>query len=564
VTVSGVAGSELRNAAESVLDTVTLRVDRPPASLGMLRQRVEGDVPRILGVLRSEGYYGAQVTASVDEGRKPVRVSFQVDLGPAYLIKEVHIESIVDTNAVPAKLPEAADIGLSPGGIAKAGTVLDGEAKLLTLLKDKGYPFARVEGREVVVDHADHSMSVRLRVDPGPRAAFGPTTITGLQSVDASVILNKVSWGEGDPYQGSRLDQLRKKLAATGLFSSVQVTPGETVDETGRVPVTVAVTEGKHRSVSAGVGYRTDEGLGANVSWEHRNFLHQGERLALTGKVSGITRALETTFREPTLGREDQWLNYTLRLAEDRPDAYRSRNLAGSLILERELTRGLIIGGGVGAKASDVSQDGGDEKFLLVSLPLTLGWDGTDDLLDPKRGTRLALRVAPYQDVTNDDPRFIKARVSTSHYLQVVSDPSLVLAGRGALGVIEGTSRLSLPADERFYVGGGGSVRGYRYQSVGPLEDDKPTGGTSFLELSLEARLRVSERLGLIAFLDGGTAFAGGPFSSDEGEIRWGSGMGLAYYTPIGPFRLDVAVPLNRRQGVDESFQIYVSLGQAF
>jgi translocation and assembly module TamA len=487
-----------------------------------------------------------------------------VDPGPPYRIKEVEIKATDESPAVPGNLPKAADIGLERREVARARTVLDGEAKLLTYLKDKGYPFARVEERQVVVDHADHSMSVRFRVEPGPTASFGPTTVTGLQFVDASVILNKIPWREGDLYQGSRLEQLQKKLTATGLFSSVQITAGKAVDEKGRVPVTVTVTEGKHRTVTAGVGYRTDEGLGANVSWEHRNFFHAGERLAVTGKASGITRSLETTFREPTLWREDQWLTYTLRLAEDRPDTYRSRNLAGSLVLERELTKGLVVGAGVGAKAAAVSQEGPNEEFLLLSVPLSLGWNGTDDLLDPRRGTRLALQVAPYQDLVSEDVRFIKARVSTSHYLQVVSDPSLVLAGRGAVGLIEGASRLSVPADERFYAGGGGSIRGYRYQSVGPLDDDKPTGGRSFVELSLETRLRVSERLGLIAFVDGGTAFATEPFSSGEEEMRWGTGMAFAYYTPIGPFRLDVAVPLNRRQGVDDSFQIYVSLGQAF
>jgi translocation and assembly module TamA len=566
VTVSGIADSGIRTKVESVIETVALRAERPPASLGVLRQRVEGDVPRILSVLRSEGYYDAKVATAIDSDIKPVRVVFRVNSGSPYRIKEVEINRTDKGPATPSNLPQPADIGLTRGEVARAQTVVDGEAKLLTYLKDRGYPFARVEDRQVVVDHADHSMSVHFRVDPGPTAYFGSTTVTGLQSVYSYFIVHKIPWREGDLYRGSLLDELQKRLTATGLFSSVQITSGKAVDEKGRVPITVAVTESKHRTVTAGVGYRTDEGLGANASWEHRNFFRAGERLTVAGKASSITRSLETTFRKPTLWREDQWLTYTLRLAEDRPDTYRSRNLGGSLVLERELRKGLVAGAGVGAKAADVSQEGPNEKFVLLSVPLSLGWNGTDDLLDPKRGTRLALQAAPYQDLVSEDVRFIKAKVSTSHYLQVMSDPSLVLAGRGAVGLIEGASRLSVPADERFYAGGGGSIRGYRYQSVGPLEDDKPTGGRSFVELSLETRLRVSERVGLIAFIDGGTAFAKEPFSSssDEEEIRWGTGLGFAYYTPIGPFRLDVAVPLNRRQGVDDSFQIYVSLGQAF
>jgi len=122
---------------------------------------------------------------------------------------------------------------------------------------------------------------------------------------------------------------------------------------------------------------------------------------------------------------------------------------------------------------------------------------------------------------------------------------------------------MDVPADERFYAGGGGSIRGYSYQSVGPLSGGDPVGGRSLLELSTELRLRLGERFGFVGFLDGGSAF-GAAFPDFDEELLWGTGLGFRYFTAVGPLRLDFAVPLDRRHGIDDAFQVYISLGQAF
>jgi translocation and assembly module TamA len=563
VTIVGIEDRNLLTAAESLLDSVTLRQNRPPATLGLLRQRVERDVPRLVNLLKSAGYFGAQVTTTIDSKAEPVGVRFQVESGPVYRLKSLVIQTATEPREPPPELPGAKELGFAVGEPVRSGALVEGEIKLLSFLRSRGFPFPEITERRVVVDHDDRSVAVTIEVAPGPEATFGPTTVQGLDSVERDFVEGKIPWRQGDRYDGDLVAKLRRQLSETGLFSVVQVTPAQRLDERGELPVTVTAAESKQRTVSAGVGYRTDEGLGTTASWEHRNLFHRAERLTVTATLADIVKSLEATFRKPTLGREERRLILGLRLAEEYPEAYSSRSVASSARLEQDIAKGMTVGGGVGFKLSKVGQQGEDENFASISFPLSFGWDASNDLLNPTRGGRLVVQVAPYQDLITTDLRFLKMSASTTHYLEVTSAPSLVLAGRAAAGTILGASRHSIPADERFYAGGAGSIRGYPYQTVGPLVDDKPVGGRSVVELSLEARLRLTERFGLVAFLDGGTALATGLFESGE-TFRWGTGAGVRYFTPIGPFRLDVGFPLDRRSGVDDSFQFYVSLGQAF
>jgi len=325
----------------------------------------------------------------------------------------------------------------------------------------------------------------------------------------------------------------------------------------------VVVTERRHRSIGAGLGYRTDERLLARLTWEHRNIFHGAERLSLAAKASGFTKSVEVGFKKPYFLREDQSLRLSFRMAEDEPDAYMSRNLSASGVLDRNLTGEIKVGAGLAFKLSEVEQLQEEENFRLLSLPSYLEWDSTDRLLDPTTGGRLALLLAPYYDVSGLEFGFFKTQISGTQYLQVFQAPRLVLAGRLGLGSLTATDLFSVPADERFYAGGGGSIRGYAYQSAGPLVDGQPIGGRSLFEVSFEIRSELTSRWGLVAFLDGGHAFESTVPDFSE-PLLWGAGAGFRYFTPVGPLRFDVAIPLNRRPEIDEHFQIYVSLGQSF
>ncbi|MFH1148394.1 MAG: autotransporter assembly complex family protein [Pseudomonadota bacterium] len=555
--IAGAPGKKVRDLMESVSKTVNMQ-DKPPATLNLLRRRAEEDIPTLLQVLRSQGYYGGEIDVEVNERTRPVPVIFHVRPGPAYVLEAVQIERV---GTQPVELLSAGEVGLQTGKPADAREIIDAEETLARQLRREGFPSPRIE-RQVVVDHTTKKVRVAYRVDPGQLAYFGQTVITGLETISEKFVTGKIPWQRGDTFDASLLVELRNRLIRTGLFSLVQVTEGKSIEDS-LLPVGVEVQERKRRTVAAGLSYYTDEGLGARLSWENRNLFGEAERLRINGIASSITLSTELIYEEPAFLREDQSLLFSTRMAEDRTDAFTSRNLEAALVLERVLSNLTRFGAGPALRWSRVYSLEGTSTFGLLSFPSHLNRDTSDSLLNPTRGGRFSLQFTPYTNIFGTDVSFFKAHGSYSHYLRLLDSPLLLVAGRAGLGAITGVDRDSVPADIRFYAGGGGSIRGYAFQTVGPLLNGEPTGGRSLVEAGVEFRLKVTDTIGFVAFLDGGNVYDTVHPQLDEG-LRWGAGVGVRYYTTVGPIRFDVAVPLDPRDDIDDPCQLYVSLGQAF
>jgi translocation and assembly module TamA len=561
VAFEGVDDPELLELLKAVSETVRL-VDRPPPSLIRLRRRAEDDRPRLQQALRSRGYYDAEVAVATDPDTEPVQVRFDVRPGPPYRFRDVTVD-VAPTEPAPS-LPSLAELGIAPGEPVASQTILDAEAALLARARTQGYALAELGERRAVVDLAADAMDLTLALRPGPLVRFGDIRIEGLETVEEDAVHRRLPWRPGEVITAERLAAGREALFDSGLFSSVMVDLGTEPGADGRLPVTIEVNERKHRSIGLGVGFRTDEGLSGNVSWEHRNLFGRGEQLKLELDGSFLGAHLTGAFRKPDFWRRDQALLAQTRLAFDDTDAFESRSAGASLGLERLLARGMTISAALAFRAAQIQErDQEEEEFGLLSLPVLYRWDRSDDLLNPTRGGRLALENEPFVDVFGSDVAFNKARLGYSHYLQVLDEPRVVLAGRGAVGTLFGASRDEVPADLRFYAGGGGSVRGFSFQLAGELDDDdNPLGGRSLLELSAEVRVRLTETIGAVAFVDAGSAFGSSVPDFSE-TLRVGAGPGLRYFSPIGPVRLDIGFPLNARDS-DDSFHLYISLGQAF
>lgn len=559
----GDAEKSILEDLKSVSDTFKWK-EKPPATMGLLRRRAEGDIERFLKVLRSAGHYGAEISLDIEEkGDDPV-VVFRIEPGEVFKIESAQWTAAETDRSVLEKLPPPGDWGLSPGDPARAQAILDAEKELLQTLHRHGRPFARVEDRRVFVDHRTRTVRVTYHLDPGPPATFGPTVVTGLETVSEKTVRNRFRWKEGEPWNSDLIAETQKELARSELFSLVRITPADVMDEDGRLPLSLDLGERKHRSIKLGAGYKTDEGPGGRFSWEHRNLFRHGERLKLSITASTLTTAFDTSFEKPDFLTPRQTLRLASKLATEDTDAYNSRYLDSALTIERTAVRTFKWSVGAGFRWSRVEQLDETDEFSLFFLQSGLVWDRSDDLLDPTRGGRLTLQLAPYWDTLGTASTFVKGGASYSHYFKLMEKPLVVFAARAGLGSIAGAARDAVPADLRLYAGGGGSVRGYPYQTVGPLADDKdPLGGRSLLEINAELRYRVTRDIGLVAFLDGGSAFESSTPDFSE-DVLWGAGVGLRYHTPIGPLRLDVAVPLQKRDDIDDWFQVYVSIGQAF
>ncbi len=563
VAFEGVGDKKIEQALRIRSDAERRKNDPPPV-MGLLRHRAQRDVQEFQDVLKSMAYYGALIESLIDETSEPLLVTFRVNLGKRYAIRSLEVEtpaSFTRTSGIPA----GDSLGLGVGTPAEAQRILDARDLLVQKTKNAGYPFAQAGEPRAVVDHRTESVAITFPLDPGHFARFGDTSISGLGAVEEEHIVRRIPWKKGEPYNDGLLSDFHKRLTETRLFSLVRVTHQDWLDDSGLLPIQVELTERKSRTLRAGVSYKTDEGFGATASWEHRNLFGRGERLLTSIIASQITFSGEGKFEKPDFLTDHQTLHSNLKIARDDTEAYESRNVEGSVLVRRKLWKGVKTSVGSGFRISEVDDAAtGKDEFVLVHFPGQLEWDASNDLLDPSRGWRLKVEASPFLNTLDADSTFFRSTVAVSHYLTVMKKPFLVFASRAALGTILGADRDSVPADLRFYSGGGGSIRGYPYQSVSPLRsDDKPLGGTSIFECSAELRWKVSERIGLAAFLDGGGAFDSSlpDFSS---PLRWGTGLGFRYYTPIGPLRVDVGFPINRREGIDDVVQFYISLGQAF
>jgi translocation and assembly module TamA len=561
VEFEGVPDAQLQELLRSVSDTYTYR-EQPPPSVSLLRNRARNDIPRLLEALSSWGYFKATVQVDVQPIEETSEVLFRVASGPHFLLEEV---VIVGPEEEPKRrLPTPREIELRPGSPFRAQHILDGRERLLQLLGNAGHPYPRILETEVVADHDTNSVRVRFRVSPGPVAWFGETEIEGLVRVREDHAARLIPWDEGELFRQDLIEQARVELIRSGLFTLVEIRTGEVIAETNRLPMFLRLRERRHRTMRIGLNYTTDYGFGVLLGWEHRNLFGRGELFESIFTWNELRQALDTSFRKPHFLRDDQRLILRSTLLQEETDAYDSRSIRNTARVERDLTRRITVGAGVGLDYLDIEEDGARDTFVLLSLPLSLFINTTDDLLDPRRGFTISGVGTPFFEISGEDVNYFRYDTQGSVYFELLDARRLILASRIRYGQILGAERARIPATDRFYAGGGGSVRGYPFQSLSPLdENDDPIGGRSVIELSFELRSRFSERFGMVAFLDGGRAYAGE--TPDLGErLYWGAGLGLRYYTVIGPIRLDVAVPLQDRDGVDDSFQVYISIGQAF
>jgi translocation and assembly module TamA len=492
VTIQGLENSQLLSQLKEISDTFSLK-DKPPPSLSLLLKRADDDKALFSKFLRAQGYYDAAVTVEIDGKTTPVRVVFRIDKGPVFVIGSVDFRLSPPENVHPLIMPKPDQIGLLLQQPFTTEKVLEAQEKLLLNLKSQGYPFPDVADRRIVVDHATNSVSVTFSLNPGPFARFGPIKIKGLESVKEQVVRSLVPWKEGEAFDVRLLQKAQKKLMASGLFSIARIKTATELDGQGRVPVDITLEERKHRSVGAGLSYQTDEGFGASASWENRNLFGGSEKLGLKATYSNFTLSGEGGLLKPFFLRPDQTLRLWTKIAHDTPDAYTSNYIQSGVALSRNLTESLHAGAAVQFKPSEVTQLGVTNQYAYFSFPLSLQYDASNDLLNPTRGSRAGLELAPYQDFFGQDPFFVKWTGRLTHYIPLLKAPSLVFAGALTAGAIAGAEAQEIPADERFYAGGGGTVRGYPYQTVGPLVNGVPIGGRSLAVFSLELRLRLTE-----------------------------------------------------------------------
>ncbi|MGG7516928.1 autotransporter assembly complex protein TamA [Allorhizobium undicola] len=567
-------------ALKKILDASSLMLadkEKPVSGdLGVVVKARE-DRERLVAALYEQSRYGGTVAITVGgtpldalppnpvfPRNAPVPVTITIDPGPEFTLGHVTLQG--DAAGL-----DPATYDLVTGKPAGSLVILRAGNRMVDDLKKASHPLAAVVDRQVVADHENNRVDVTLRIAAGPVAPLGPVRVTGSKKVDGGFIARYSRLKPGQAYNPEDLRKANDRLRKLGVFSSVTIKQAEKLDANGAMPLTIDVSEGKFRYFGVGATYSTIDGAGLQGYWGHRNLFGEAESLRLEGSVSGIGENGGATdfnysagiiFTKPGFLLPSGTLEASLKAATLNTDSYDADTITGKLGYSYELNDYDTLSAATALEFARIDDAFGQNDYLTFSLPLEYARDTRDDKMNPKEGYKATLSMAPSYEFLGSNV-FSNFEGSVSGYYGLGMEDRVVLAARLAAGTLFGTGELSdIPATRRFFSGGGGSVRGYSYQGISPRNsNDEATGGLSYMTASFEARIGITDTIGLVPFLDVGTVSTG--HVPDFSDIRAGAGLGLRYATPFGPVRLDVALPLNPYPGGDK-YGIYVGIGQSF
>jgi translocation and assembly module TamA len=596
VELAGTGNRDMDSTLKATSDLQALRSSAPVSPFGLIG-RARSDVDRLTTVLESFGYYEAKVLIKInglaltDPGLgdaltalpkgNDAKVVISFTLGQVYHLREIDIDG-----DWPASIDPRATLDLKTGQLAVAANVLAAAGKLLAALQEQGYAFAVVDPPVAYEAAEAPELDLKVHLNAGRKVNIGEIHIEGLKRVHEKVARSRLLIHSGDLYKPSVIEKARHDLLALNVFAQVSVQTGTQPDDSGGVPVTFKIRERLRHLITVNAAYSSDLGGSGGSTWTDRNLFGNADQLSLTASVinlggsdtTGVGYDTSAKYLIPEFLHRDQSLLFTVGAIKQSLQAYEQTAKTSSVILSRKLSSIWSVSAGLSTADEQIIQAGNTNFYTLVATPFVIAYDSTNlasPLDDPRHGFRGSIGVTPTLAIGHPNTTFIISQVKLATFFDLNNllplDPGrTVLAARGLAGLAQGAGELSLPPDQRFYGGGSGTIRGYRYQSVGPVFTSPPSpasaagvpiGGTGITAASLELRQRVGTNFGFALFVDAGQVSAS--LRATPEEVRVGAGAGVRYYTPIGPIRLDIAVPTKSRPNQD-TFDIYIGLGQSF
>jgi len=603
VDLTSVGNNDIDQTLKETSDLLSLRTSAPVSPFGLIA-RARSDTDRLKTALESFGYYESHVTINIngllltDPGLgdaltalpkgSSAKVTISFALGTLYHLRRIDIDG-----EVPAPINARETLGLTTGQPAVAATVLAGGARLLSAIQEQGYAFAQVDAPVAYQAVDAPVLDLSFHVTAGTKVRIGAIRVEGLHRVHESLVRRRLLLHRGDLYKPSAIEAARRDLLGMNVFGQVSVEVGSKADDSGDIPITFKLRERLRHAITVNAAYSSDLGGSGGVTWTDRNVFGNAEQLSLAATLTNLGGS-DTTgtgydtsvkYLIPDFLHRDQSLLVAVQAIKQQLQAYDQKAQTASVTLSRKLSSVWTVSAGLSTTEETILQtiDARETtpgvfvpitptfNYTLIALPFKVIYDSTNlptPLEDPRHGFRASLNLTPTLAIGHPNATFLISTLSVSTYFDLnnllpIAPGRSVLAARALAGVAEGAGELSLPPDQRFYAGGTSTIRGYGYQLVGPLfpHTDNPTGGTAITTGGLEFRQRLYTNWGVVAFVDAGQVSASLKPLPDD--VRVGTGAGVRYYTPIGPIRFDIAVPVGRRQGED-SFEVYIGLGQAF
>ncbi|NNU79073.1 outer membrane protein assembly factor [Halovulum dunhuangense] len=574
------ADDDLRDRVQGASALWTGREDPASGAAGLI-STAQADYRALLAALYAEGYYAGAISISVN-GREaadlslaadlpaPAQVVVSVDPGPPFVFGRTgFVNPAPAAGALPDTGADQPQEMFRPGLPARAGIVNAAGDQEVKEWRRVGRPKARVAEREVIADHGTGRLDVTIRMDPGPEARFGPVTVTGTGGVNADFVRYMADIPEGARYDPERIAAAAERLNDLRVFRAVRVVEGEQVLADGTLPLDIETLRRPPRRFGVGATFSSIEGLGLEGFWLHRNLLGSAERLRFDASISGIGAEddpedydyrIGLSFEKPGFLDQENTLIANGEIVQEVFDTYRERAVRTSLGLSRRFNPDLEGSVALAVGLSEVEDDLGTREFLLISLPVGATLDKRNNEFDATEGYYLTGELRPFVE-TEFSSTGLRAELEGRTYLSF-AEGRTVVALRGKYGALLDGALTDIPPDLSFFAGGGGSIRGYAFRSIGLETALGTVGGRSLVEGSVELRQRIGESFGVTAFVDAGLV-SDEVFPGEFGDARFGAGLGVRYYTGLGPLRFDLATPLDPRSG-DPDIAFYIGIGQAF
>lgn len=572
--IEGVQDEDLREAIERAVGT-----NKTPAQTRFeARRRAREAAEDAVAALRTQGYYANEVEPDVvdpddDDSGAPPQAVLKITPGTRFRFARGAIEWIGEEPIPEVGISAEQAMALRRGAPGKAGDVLSAEGRIVAAIQKRGYADASAGARQVIVDHADNTVQPTFRINAGELVHMDGLTLKDVGRTDPDWIRALPPWNPGDVYDPEDVAELERRLRDTGVYDSVTVSlqPKAEADAEGRRPVLVSLTDRSKRSLEVSAGYSTSEGIGLDLRRTRYNRFGRGDSTIYTLRVAELEQRAEAKLVLPHWRRPQQTLTLLTALYNEQTDAYDAAGVMANGDITRRWGKTSYITGGL---SLDVSRNAEKEtinnvivreeyKDIITAAALAaFALDRSDSPLNPTKGWRVEARVEPTTTFGDTEALYLKASGQMTMYFPLDEEARTVIAGRAEAGSIVGAVLDEVASQRRFYSGGGGSVRGYGWQDIGPRrQDNSPQGGLSLVEGSIEVRRRITDRWGAVAFVDVGAV---GTDSFPGGEdYSAGVGFGVRYDLGFGPIRADIAFPLDKREG-DSDFQLYISIGQAF
>lgn len=533
------------------------------------------DYARILAAMYARGHYSVDIRIQID-GREaaaiPVleaprsisTIRIAVDPGAPFRFGLARVQPLPPGTELPQEF--------RTGAVAESGAVTSAVGVAIKAWRETGHAKAFVAAQDVLADHAAKRLDVDVGLAPGPRLRFGHLEIVGEDRMRERRIRKIAGLPEGETFSETELRRAETRLRRTGIFASVALTEDDQVTAPDLLGVTATVVEQKPRRYSFGAEIASLDGLSLSASWLHRNLLGGGERLGVSADVtnigsgqSGVDYGLEVTLDRPATLTPDTTAGLVLGYSHEDEIDYNLDSVTFGLKFSHVFSERLTARAGLTYDYVDGRDPGGAFTFRNLSLPLGVTWDKRDVANNPTKGFYLDAEAKPFAGFGTTGSG-LRATLDGRAYRSLGEPGKVVVAARVQAGAVLGSDLLETPRGDLFFSGGGGTVRGQPYRSLGiavtrGFGPEFLIGGKYFLAGSLEVRAKVSDKIGVVGFVDWGSIGLDG-FTGEFAESHAGAGIGLRYDTGLGPIRFDVAAPISGTTG--DGVQFYVGLGQSF